>query len=247
MTPVTAGKKTAKPAQKVTSPLGGCRVMARPDEARKAPDGERHQRQPDEAHQRHLGPQRLVGPCHGQHADRDHDHQRHRHQRDRRPDDAQRLGETVGVEGDREGLRQEEGHADGAAELEAEAAGDDEVGAAGTQPGVGGHRRERQRGDEGDGVGQHHHHQHPEQPEVSHQPAEAQVHDHAEDGQDGGREDPDEGAELAVFCHAPPLRTTATATTRRDTVAGFHTLEEIAGDASPAPVSDEDSRLKIED
>ncbi len=85
------------------------------------------------------------------------------------------------MEGHQEGLGEKEGDADGGADIDAEAARDDEIGPPDADSGVGGHCRNTQGGDEGDGVSHRHDEQSPGEADLPEDPTEAQVHDHAED------------------------------------------------------------------
>jgi hypothetical protein len=102
-------------------------------------------------------------------------------------------------------LREEERQADGATDLDAEAARDDVVGTAGADPDVGGYGREGESGDQGDRVRDPDDQEHMSESEVTDQPPEPQVHDHANDRQNRRREHSQECAELFVRHHRLPV------------------------------------------
>jgi hypothetical protein len=83
-----------------------------------------------------------------------------------------------------------------AAELDAQTAADQIVGATALDPGVGGDRRDQKPGEGGDELGAQHDDDGIQNPGLADHLAEAQEHDHPEDCQRAGRENPAEGAEF---------------------------------------------------
>ncbi len=110
-----------------------------------------------------------------------------------------RLGEADHVEGDGDGLRDEEEDGDDAAELHAQAAADEIVGAAALDAHVGRDGGDGQARDQRDGLGAGEDQQGVPQARVAHDGVEPQEHDHAEDRQQARGEHAAKGAEQLGF------------------------------------------------
>ena len=82
---------------------------------------------------------------------------------------------------------------------------DDRIGTAGADADIRRKRRHRKSGGGGDGKGQGDDDQPADQSRIAHHPPQAQVHDDAQDGQQGRYIDPGEGAEF--FGTRPGVRT----------------------------------------
>ncbi len=177
---------------------------------------ERDEREGDQDHDHVLQAQGEIRGKRGHHRERHERADPHQQRMCEGEDPRERLREPRHVEGDAEGLREIERDPDRRPPLHAERARDEEIGAAAADAHVRGESGERERGDEGDGTREGDDQHRAQEAHVPEHPAEAQVHDHAEHGEDARREDTLEGPEpvparraLARLCHRPflaPLR-----------------------------------------
>ena len=94
------------------------------------------------------------------------------------------FGKTDDIQRCGKGLRHIKGDAHAAPRLQAERLGNDRVSAAGADLDVGGDRSHGQAGEEGNRFRQEDDHHRSQQAGVADHPAQAEVHDHAENGQD---------------------------------------------------------------
>ncbi len=134
-----------------------------------------------------------------------------------RKGDEKGLGEADHVHGHRDGLGQEEKDADGAAELHAQAAADQVVGAAAFDPRVGGDGGQGKCRQAGDHLGAQNDQNHLQDAGLAHDLAEPQKHDHAQNGERAGGEHTAEGSEFGpwrcivlagwvfIFAHTQPF------------------------------------------
>lgn len=111
---------------------------------------------------------------------------------------AETLGESERIQSHAERLGQEERNADGGTDVHSEAAGDDVVGATGSDPHVGGDRRQRQRRCQSDGVGDHDDHHGARKTHVADHPTGTQKQNHTKDREDRRGEHSDERSQFEV-------------------------------------------------
>ena len=150
----------------------------------------------------------------------------------------QTLREADDVQGDRERQPKKQGDPDGPAQGQPEAAGDDVVGAPRAHRLVGGDGGDAEPRAQRDDVGHQDDRHRGRQPPLAHHPRQPQVHDHAEDRQDGRREDAAKGSELAVLGHRWARRRGRAASMIVSNARGRESI------ASPGPVQAREERMR---